>query len=772
MAKKTSQIAQVGKRKIEISNLNKVFFPEDGIIKAELIHYYYTIAPTILKHIKNRPLSLIRFPDGIYGETFFQKNKPDWAPNWIEHITLGDKPKNYVLPSEEAIMVWLANLACIEIHQIHAHKPHFDKPDYFVFDIDPPENYGFEKVIDIAYRIKSFIDAYDYHCFVKTTGGKGVHIVIPIEAKWDFHTVFENFKPLAQQFVDANKDTTLHIKKESRKGRVLIDIYRNRRSQTIVSAYSVRGRAGAPVSMPVTWEQLKHVKDPNEFNINNVFDHLKTHGDAWEALRAYAVDIHTDRHTLNEKKELEKSRTYKSPEQLDSYNLKRNFNKTSEPIPQIKIGDDNRFVVHRHHASRLHYDLRLEKDGALRSWAVPRGLPPRPGIKRMAIEVEDHPTEYLSFEAEIPKGQYGGGMMWIYASGKYDVIKEKKDGFYFKLNSKEITAEYRIYNTKNNEWLLERLDQPQIDWPIETIDFMLSESRNEPLTNPDYQYEVKWDGIRAMIYIDEGQMRIMSRNGMDLSNQFPELMISEQAFRVSSAIFDTEIVCLDKAGHPNFKKVIGRMHQRHEASIQRAMKTDPVICYVFDCLYLDGRSIMHDPLERRRDWMADAIKKDTAFRVSQVVEDGYDLFDAAKKLGLEGIMAKDLASKYLVGKRSHSWYKIKVRNTVDCIVIGYTKGNGDRKPYFGALHIAEIENDELIYRGKVGTGFTLKRMKEIHLILKDIEIIKRPIKEKPIDDSVSVWITPKIYIELQYASITKNNTYREPVFLRIRLDKN
>ena len=267
MGKKT-QIVEVGKNKVELSNLEKVLYPKEPVIKAEVIEYYLKVAPSMLAHIKNRPLTMIRFPDGIEGERFFQKNRPDWAPPWIEHVKLGvEEKKDYVMATNQASLVWLANLACLELHQMHCHKPNFDKPDYFVFDIDPPEGYNFKNVVDIGFRLREHIESYGYHSFVKTTGGKGIHILIPLVQKLGFHEVFEAFQKITVPFVEANKDTTLHIKKDARKGRVLIDIYRNRRSQTIVSPYSLRGYHGAPVSMPIHWEDLAEVSDPGIFNI-------------------------------------------------------------------------------------------------------------------------------------------------------------------------------------------------------------------------------------------------------------------------------------------------------------------------------------------------------------------------------------------------------------------------------------------------------------------------------------------------------------------------
>jgi bifunctional non-homologous end joining protein LigD len=407
----------------------------------------------------------------------------------------------------------------------------------------------------------------------------------------------------------------------------------------------------------------------------------------------------------------------------------------------------------------------------LKSWAVPRGLPPRPGIKRLAVQTEDHPMEYLKFDGKIPKGQYGAGEMWIYALGKYQITKEKKDGFYFRLTSKEMTGEYRMHRTKEKEFLLERVDDPQVDWLNKFVEPMLSESKDKVPLGEDYIYELKWDGIRAVIAYDEGKMTIHTRNQNEITKQFPELLIGEKAFRATNAVFDAEIVSLDGEGKPIFKKVINRMVSRGETNILKLSKTNPVYCYVFDCLYLDGRSLINEPLSKRRVWLKDAIKPETPFRVSEFVEDGQSLFDAAREHGLEGIMAKKRESKYLPGRRSDCWYKVKVRQGSEVLVIGYTQGKGDRGQTFGALHIAEKINNELHYRGKVGTGFDDATMNDIFKNLKKVPVLKTiSVIGELLDKKTSTWLEPNLIIEVSYSKLTPDNMFREPVFIRQRLD--
>jgi bifunctional non-homologous end joining protein LigD len=771
MPSRKSQIALIGKRKIELSNLEKVLYPDDHIIKAQIIEYYVKLAPTILAHMKGRPLSMVRYPDGIQGEAFFQKNRPNWAPEWIEHAVLGEHEKDYVIATEEASLAWLANLAGIELHQMHSRAPHFDKPDYIAYDFDPPETFKFSEVTALALEFKTHLESFGYHAFVKTTGRKGLHVLTPIEPKWEFGKAFEAAKAVAQPFVEARPSLlTLQIKKEHRQGKALLDIYRNRSSQTIVGAYSLRGLPGATVSTPLQWDELESVESPAIFNIHTVPPRLMESGDPWESMAAYATAIHTEKQETAAKKSLKPARTYKTPKQLDDYSKKRSFEKTPEPAPLEITGGGSAFVVHRHHATRLHYDLRLEQNGVLKSWAVPKGLPPRPGIKRLAVSVEDHPLEYVHFEGVIPKGEYGGGMMWKFAQGRYQITKQKEDGFYFRLQSPQLNAEYRIHRTRENQWLLERVDVPQVDWLRGPIDPMLARAALKPPESGDYGYEVKWDGIRALIALEDGEIKIRGRNGLDMTMQFPELVVPEKAFRATSGLFDGEIVCLEADGKPCFGDVIHRMQQRTAAAVERAAAKHPIVCYLFDCLYLDGRSIVNEPLTRRREWLTDTVRKDTAYRLSEMMDDGAGLFEAVRQMGLEGVMAKQRNSPYLPGKRSDSWLKIKSLQTMECIIVGYTRGKGDREPMFGSLHLAQSLGDELKYVGKAGSGFNEEVLKAVWGELGKLTRIKRPVKEKPLEEAQSVWIEPKLVCEVKYASVTKDGVLREPVFLRLRPD--
>lgn len=253
--------------------------------------------------------------------------------------------------------------------------------------------------------------------------------------------------------------------------------------------------------------------------------------------------------------------------------------------------------------------------------------------------------------------------------------------------------------------------------------------------------------------------------------QFPELQLSSKAFRATNAVFDAEIVCLDDQGKPVFKRVINRLMSTGETAIRKLTKTNPVHCYIFDCLYLDGRALINEPLIKRKEWLKDAIRADTPYRISEHVDDGESLFEAAKLHVLEGIMAKRKDSKYLPGRRSDLWIKIKVRQTSECIIIGYTQGNGNRSRVFGALHIAERIGQELHYRGKVGTGFDDQTIGEVFNVLKKTGFVKKPsVTGKLLDEKISTWLEPEVVAEISYSKLTPDKMFREPVFVRLRPD--
>lgn len=751
---------EVEGQRLKLTNTQKIIYPELELTKAEVIQYYLQVAPYLLQHIKNRPLTLIRYPDGAQGKQFYSKNKPKWSPKWIYSTLVGDdKDNQYVVANSLASIVWLANLVALEIHPMNMRMPNLQFPDQFIFDLDPSEEFDFEELKTIAKSLKQKLEDYGYIPFIKTSGGKGFHIYCAIKPIYTADAVYKAVESIAKEFVKENKEsTTLNLSKVKRKGKVLIDIYRNRSTNSCVAPYSLRGKEGAPVSMPIEWSEVDGLKSAQEFNIKTALEQLNKHGDVWANIWETATTLHTQSSADNS--------------QLTEYNKKRDFTKTAEPIAEVpNDAKGNRYVVQLHDASNLHYDLRLEQNGVLLSWALPKGLPHKVGVKRLAVQTEAHPLKYLNFQGTIPKGEYGGGTMWVFATGQYEIIQQEVKKIHFKLLDGDLAGEFVLYNTKKDQWILER--KGETDFSIEEYKQpMLAEAIKEyPANAENYFYEIKWDGIRAIIVIENGSHTIYSRNGNDITQQFPELAIISEHIEAQIAVIDCELVHLDSKGRPKFAKLVGRIHNVGERAIEHASKKVPATAYLFDLLYLDGKDCRQNTNIERRMWLNAILSSGERIRFSEAFDDGQALFTAIGAQGMEGIMCKLKTGKYSNGRRSSNWLKWKISNEDTALVIGYTKGEGDRSELLGALHLAKREDGELVYYGKVGTGFTHQKLKQIDKKVKAVPEIKKPVNASIEDERATTWIEPKYECDIQFASFSANNTYREPVFKQMRLAK-
>jgi bifunctional non-homologous end joining protein LigD len=739
---------------LEVSNLDKVLYPADGIVKAEVIRYYLAVAPAMLRHIGGRPVALVRYPDGIVGEQFFHKNRPDWAPDWVPQARLGEeKPIDYVIPDSGAVLAWLANLASLEIHVMNVRQPHLERPDFIAFDLDPAPESPFARTVELALALRQHLEQHGYRPFVKTSGQKGLHVVVPVHPQWDIDTCLQAARELASGFATKHRDLTLQMSKKQRVNKTLIDIYRNARGQTMIAPYSLRGRDGAPVSLPLDWDDLEALESAADFTLHDVPGLLAEHGDAWQDFSEAAAPLHTEATPI-----------VNGAPALNEYERKRHFERTSEPRGNGRAAAGNAFVIQRHHATRLHYDLRLEEDGVLKSWAVPKGLPPRPGIRRLAVQTEDHPLEYLTFEGTIPKGEYGGGEMWVFSQGRYETVKKSRNSLYVRLQDAAEAAEYRLIHTDGDQWFVERTNTPAVDWPRAFVPPMKAALAKEPPADDAWLFEMKWDGIRALISIDEGEIRIRTRNNIDITENFPELT-DGGVFRSVSAVLDGEIVCLDDEGRPRFDAVLKRVQGR------RGARDFPAHCYLFDCLYLDGRPIVSEPLLRRQTWLADSLKnQDGPYRLSRAIDDGAAFFEAVREKGLEGIMAKRRDSPYRAGDRNADWLKVKVVSTTDCRIIGFTPGEGGTRNSFGALHLAQHADGNLVYRGKVGSGFSERERRELRALLDDLPPLEEDVAGRPSNRN-GTWVAPLLTCEIKYNELTRSGVFRAPVYLRLRPDK-
>ncbi len=520
-----------------------------------------------------------------------------------------------------------------------------------------------------------------------------------------------------------------------------------------------------------------------------------------------------------------------------NYEEKRDFDKTPEPkgAPERIGGGPLRFVVQKHAARNLHYDLRLEIDGALASWAVPKGPSLNPKDKHLAVHVEDHPLSYASFEGQIPKGEYGGGEIIVWDQGVYspddygklswddrveanDRMRDgvKKGKLSFTLRGTKLNGSWTLVKTarSENEWLLIKhkdenvsetrdilkedrsvlsgrtvedvaagrdgskveLDLREVVGAVQAamprrLDPMTATEVEKPFTKQGWLFEVKLDGIRVLAIVENRRVKLLSRNAKDITAKFPALVRELAAFPHDTFILDGEVVIYDEKGVPSFQGLMERFQRTNPREIDRWDQVAPVEYCVFDLLFLDGWDLRQAPLSERRNLLVEAGFRGASTRVMDAFPtEGELVFEQAKAMGFEGVVAKKLDSRYKEGTRSQNWVKIKGYHSDDFFVAGYTKGEGMRRSTFGSLILGSYENGTLVYQGNVGGGFSDAMLEELRAILDEIRSDDNPFGGPISAEGEIHWVQPKLCAEVQYMTRTREGRLRFPVFLRLRPD--
>jgi bifunctional non-homologous end joining protein LigD len=509
---------------------------------------------------------------------------------------------------------------------------------------------------------------------------------------------------------------------------------------------------------------------------------------------------------------------------LKEYARKRSFEQTPEPKADKPVAapGGNFFCVQRHHATRLHYDFRLEIGGALASWAVPKGPTLNPAEKRLAMHVEDHPLDYGNFEGNIPAGNYGAGSVMLWDRGAYELLGDlpakaqlERGDFKFRLYGQKLKGEFAIVLMKNrgkgNEWLLlkkkDDFADPQWDaeahsrsvltgrtqeeiarnmpapeqaahakrtYPMGAVRAEMPASitpmkgvlANSPPRGAGWLYEIKWDGVRAICFIENGAVRMVSRRGNSCERQYPELNVLPRFVDAQTAVLDGEICVLDDRGRPRFELIQPRIMISGPASIAALARSKPAALFLFDLLYLDGYDLRAVPLIERRKLLESIVKPGGAIRLSGTFEEGAHLLEAAREQELEGILAKRADSRY-EARRSDCWLKIKTVRQTECVICGYTQGERD---FFGALILGVYENDELVWAGNVGTGFDQALMGAISSRLQELRTGEPPFAERPKVPKDTVWVRPELVCTVKYTEWTRDGRLRAPVFAGLRPD--
>jgi bifunctional non-homologous end joining protein LigD len=469
---------------------------------------------------------------------------------------------------------------------------------------------------------------------------------------------------------------------------------------------------------------------------------------------------------------------------LRSYRAKRDFEKTSEPAGATREAATGapRFVVQEHHATRLHWDLRLEHDGALASWAIPNGIPADRADNRLAVHTEDHPLEYLDFEGEIPSGQYGAGSMRIWDRGSYETHKWEDRKVEVTFHGERLRGRYGLFPigrdaTAENDWMIHRMDPPSDPTrePMpEHLVPMLARSGPTPPDGSGWEFEVKWDGVRAIAYVRPGRLRLESRNLNDISDAYPEIRGLLRQLGMREAVLDGEIIAFDDSGRPSFERLQRRMHVSSSSAIRRRVADTPVVYAIFDLLYLDGHSLMELPYTERRDRLEALELSGPAWRVpARQGGDGRALLEATRKQGLEGVVAKRRDSRYEAGRRTTAWVKVKHTHRQELVIGGWLPGEGRRSRRIGALLVGYPDGKEgsLRFAGRVGTGFTDAVLDELTGQLGPLRRDRSPFEPPPRLPRNAVFVEPALVAEIEFTQWTADGMMRAPSFKGLRDDK-
>ncbi|KUI12672.1 ATP-dependent DNA ligase [Mycolicibacterium acapulense] len=745
--------------RVKLTNPDKVLYPATGTTKAEVFDYYVGIAEAMIPHIAGRAVTRKRWPNGVEEPSFFEKQLASSAPDWLDRasVTHRSGTTTYPLIDTAEGLAWIAQQAALEVHVPQWRfvskddgPPTPGPATRIVFDLDPGEGVSFRQLCEVAHEVRDLITDIGLTTFPLTSGSKGVHLYVPLEEPISSQGASVLARRVAQQLEKTMpKRVTATMTKSVRTGKVFVDWSQNNGAKTTIAPYSLRGREHPTVAAPRTWDEIE---DPKllHLNFDEVLDRVQEMGDLLAPLDE-AVPV---------------------PDRLTTYRSMRDASKTPEPVPNKppKTGNNDKFVIQEHHARRLHYDLRLERDGVLVSWAVPKNLPDTPSVNHLAVHTEDHPLEYLTFHGEIPKGEYGGGKMIIWDTGTYEAEKfndvppdSAAEGgeVIINLRGKKVDGRYALIQTDGKNWLAHRMKDQKRPQAGDLAPMLSTEGSVAKLKANQWAFEGKWDGYRVIIDADRGRLTVRSRRGRDVTAEFPQFEAVAADLADHHVIIDGEAVALDESGVPSFSEM------------QNRARSTRVEFWAFDILHLDGRSLLRAKYSDRRKILEALAEGGGLIVPDPLPGDGPEAMEYARKKRWEGVVAKKRDSTYQPGRRSKAWIKDKVWNTQEVVIAGWREGEGGRSSGIGSLMLGIPADGGLQFVGRVGTGFTDKALAELKKTLKPLETDESPFNERlPRQDAKGVtFVRPELVGEVRYSERTSDNRLRQPSWRGLRPDK-
>lgn len=819
------ETVSVGGHRLRLTNLDKVLYPATGTTKADVLAYLAAVADVMLPHCAHRPATRKRWPDGVEGQVFFQKNAGQGVPSWVRTRRIQHKSSanDYVLVDDLATLTWLGQTASLELHvpqwQFGRTGVHLD-PDRLVLDLDPGPGAGLPECAEVARLARTILQGMGLDPLPVTSGSKGIHLYAALDGKQDAAAVSAVAHELARYLEAEHPDLVVSdMKKSLRGGKVLVDWSQNNGNKTTIAPYSLRGREHPTVAAPRTWEELDD-PDLRHLDKDEVIERVRTIGDPLAALtlgHLAALEPTPERMATFERKgaatsgdagaDASGSGDDERPDRLHRYRSMRDAARTPEPVPDEAppASEGNSFVIQEHHARRLHWDFRLEHDGVLVSWALPRGEPTDPKKNHLAVQTEDHPLAYGAFEGTIPKGEYGAGEVTIWDAGTYELEKwrDGKEVIVTLHGEQHGTRRLALIHTGGRDgrdgretanWLIHLMaprggtsavasagghDQGETKKAGGALATQPDQDRTEPapartdwrpmLASPAsagdlhdgdaWAFEMKWDGFRTLAHVSNGQVRLVSRSGKDMTVTYPELQaLAEQVpAEALPVVLDGEIVALDARGRPSFRRLQQRANIAKPGDVAAARRKVTVDLMVFDLLETAGRSLAKRPYDERRLVLEEVLGDARApVHVPPAFDGDLDAaMETSRRLGLEGVVAKRRDGTYSSGRRSALWLKLKHAQSQEVVVVGWRPGHGDRTHLVGSLLLAVPDGDRLVYVGRVGSGFSDAERRDLVAELGRIERTTSPATGVPREDARDArWVSPRRVAEVVYAEWT------------------